>query len=88
MLHPASLADMDVIVSFLAPIAGEAAGFLHILRTIRLVHTYQLVARLRQDGRWFRGNEEVILATVNPAYSCSSRVASFTRASAGETRHQ
>ena len=67
LVHPASLADMAAIVSFLAPIAGEAAGFLRILRTVRLLHTYQLLARLRQDSRWFRRNEEVILATVNLA---------------------
>jgi voltage-gated potassium channel len=67
LLHPASLADIAAIVSFLAPIAGEAAGFLRILRTVRLLHTYQLLARLRQDSRWFRRNEEVILATVNLA---------------------
>jgi voltage-gated potassium channel len=34
---------------------------------VRLLHTYQLLARLRQDSRWFRRNEEVILATVNLA---------------------
>jgi voltage-gated potassium channel len=67
LIHPASLADMAAIVSFLAPVAGEAAGFLRILRTVRLLHTYQLLARLRQDSRWFRRNEEVILATVNLA---------------------
>jgi voltage-gated potassium channel len=67
LLHPASLADMAAIVSFFAPIAGEAAGFMRILRTVRLLHTYQLLARLRQDSRWFRRHEEVILATVNLA---------------------
>ena len=67
LLHPASLADMAAIVSFLAPVAGEAAGFLRILRTVRLLHTYQLLARLRQDSSWFRRNEEVVLATVNLA---------------------
>jgi voltage-gated potassium channel len=67
LLHPASLADMAGIVSFLAPVAGEAAGFLRILRTVRLLHTYELLARLRQDSRWFRRNEDVILATVNLA---------------------
>ncbi|WP_195930639.1 potassium channel family protein [Hyphomicrobium album] len=67
LVHPASLADMAAIVSFLAPVAGEAAGFLRILRTVRLLHTYELLARLRQDSRWFRRNEEVILATVNLA---------------------
>ena len=37
---------MVAIVSFLAPVVGEGLGFLRILRTLRLLHTYQLVARL------------------------------------------
>jgi len=65
LLHPASLADMAAIVSFLAPIAGEAAGFLRILRTVRLLHTYQLLGLLRKDSPWFRRREDIILATVN-----------------------
>jgi voltage-gated potassium channel len=65
--HPASWADMAAIVSFLAPIAGEAAGFLRILRTVRLLHTYQLLVRLRQDSVWFRRHEDIVLASVNLA---------------------
>jgi voltage-gated potassium channel len=65
LAHPASWADMAAIVSFLAPIAGEAAGFLRILRTVRLLHTYQLLARLRKDSNWFRRHEDVVLAVVN-----------------------
>jgi voltage-gated potassium channel len=67
LAHPASWADMAAIVSFLAPIAGEAAGFLRILRTVRLLHTYQLLARLRKDSPWFRRHEDIVLATVNLA---------------------
>jgi voltage-gated potassium channel len=67
IIHPASLADVGAIISFLAPVAGEAAGFLRILRTVRLLHTYQLLARLRKDSHWFRRNEDIILATVNLA---------------------
>lgn len=52
-------------MSFLAPIVGEAAGFLRILRTVRLLHSYQLLARLRQDSPWFRQREEVVLAVVH-----------------------
>ena len=63
--HPATWADIAAIVSFLAPLVGEGAGFLRILRTLRLLHTYQLVARLRQDSRFFRRNEEVIFAGTN-----------------------
>jgi len=64
-LRPATWADAISIFSFLAPIAGEGFAFLRILRTLRLLHTYQLLARLRQDFRYFNKNEEVILAAVN-----------------------
>jgi voltage-gated potassium channel len=61
------LADVAAIVSFLAPIVGEGIGFLRILRTVRLLHTYQLLARLRADSAFFRRNEELIIASVNLA---------------------
>ena len=63
--HPATWADMVAIFSFLAPIVGEGLGFLRILRTLRLLHTYQLVARLRNDSTFFRRNEEAITAVIN-----------------------
>ncbi len=63
--HPATWADMVAIVSFLAPIVGEGLGFLRILRTLRLLHTYQLVSRLRADSAFFRRNEETIIAVIN-----------------------
>lgn len=65
LAHPATLADMVAVVSFLAPVVGEAAGFLRVLRTVRLLHTYQLLARLRRDSHWFRRHEDVILAAVH-----------------------
>ncbi|MBK0400451.1 ion transporter [Limibaculum sp. M0105] len=66
-LRPTNWADLVAVVSFLAPIAGEGFGFLRILRTLRLLHTYQLLVRLRQDFPYFRSHEEVILATINLA---------------------
>ena len=63
--HPSTWADMVAIFSFLAPVAGEGLGFLRILRTLRLLHTYQLVARLRADSSFFRRNEEAIIAVAN-----------------------
>jgi voltage-gated potassium channel len=67
LLQPATWADIIAIVSFLAPLAGEAAGFLRVLRTLRLLHTYQLLARLRADSAWFRRNEEVTITIVHLA---------------------
>ncbi|GEP06481.1 potassium channel family protein [Methylobacterium oxalidis] len=57
--------DIAAIISFLAPLLVEGAGFLRILRTLRLLRTYQLLDRLRQDSVLFRNYEEVILATTN-----------------------
>ena len=64
-LRPSTWADLAAIVSFLAPIIGEGAGFLRIMRTLRLLRTYQLLDRLRADFPFFRRNEEVIIALVN-----------------------
>ncbi len=63
--HPATWADMVAIASFLAPIAGEAGGFLRVLRTLRLLHTYRLLARLRKDVPLFRRHEDVIIAATH-----------------------
>ncbi len=63
--HPVTFADIASIVSFLAPVVGEGIGFMRILRTVRFLRTYQLLARLRADSAFFRRNEELIIATVN-----------------------
>ncbi|WP_051444388.1 potassium channel family protein [Afipia sp. P52-10] len=60
-------ADVVAIVSFLAPLSGEGGGFLRILRTLRLLRDYQMLARLRSDSSFFRRNEEVFIAVTNLA---------------------
>ncbi|MFZ0850325.1 MAG: potassium channel family protein, partial [Hyphomicrobiaceae bacterium] len=65
LLHPATWADVVAILSFLAPLAGEAGGFLRVLRTLRLLQTYQILSRLRTDSVWFRRNEELVIAVVH-----------------------
>ncbi|WP_083514528.1 ion transporter [Bradyrhizobium manausense] len=57
--------DVVVIISFLAPLAGEAGGFLRAFRTLRLLRDYRMVARLRTDSAFFRKNEEVVFAVAN-----------------------
>lgn len=63
--HPATWADAVAIVSFLAPMTGEGAAFLRVLRTLRLLHTYQILARLRADSSWFRRNEDLSITLVH-----------------------
>ena len=50
LLRPATWADAVAILSFLAPLTGEASGFPRVLRTLRLLQTYQLLSRLRADS--------------------------------------
>jgi voltage-gated potassium channel len=57
--------DLVVIISFIAPLAGEAGGFLRSFRTLRLLGDNQMVARLRVDSPFFRRNEEVVFAVAN-----------------------
>jgi voltage-gated potassium channel len=65
LLNPFTWVDIASIASFLAPLAGEAVGFLRILRTLRLLRSYQILARLRQDFPYFRANEDIIIAVAN-----------------------
>lgn len=67
LVNPLTWVDIVSIASFLAPLAGEPAGFLRILRTLRLLRSYQILTRLRQDVPYFRANEEVIIAGANLA---------------------
>lgn len=67
ILHPTSLADMVAIISFLAPLFGLGLGFLRVLRTLRLLHSYQLLARLCQDFPWFQRKQELALTIVHLA---------------------
>lgn len=65
LANPVSMADIVATVAFLVPLFAEGLGFLRVLRTLRLLRTYQLLARLRRDFRFFRANEQVIVAAVN-----------------------
>lgn len=59
------LIDIVVIVSMLAPIVGEGLAFLRVARVLRLLRSYTMVKRLRQDFPWFRKNEQVIMSALN-----------------------
>jgi voltage-gated potassium channel len=62
-----TIADIIAIVSFLAPLAGEGLGFLRVLRTLRLLHTYHLSQQLKRDFPYFRKNDDIVLAVLNLA---------------------
>ncbi|OCC24224.1 ion transporter [Croceicoccus estronivorus] len=59
------LADLVVILSLLAPIAGEGFAFLRVVRTFRLLRSYHLLKQLRDDSLYFRRNEATLFALIN-----------------------
>ena len=66
LTRPGTIADIIVVISFLA-LPTEGFGFLRVLRTLRLVRSYQLMRQLRGDLPFFRKNEDVVLAAINLA---------------------
>ena len=61
------LADLIVMLSLLAPIAGEGFAFLRVVRTFRLLRSYHLLRQLRNDFHYFRRNEATVFAVINLA---------------------
>ena len=59
------MVDLVVIVSMLAPVVGEGLAFLRVARVLRLLRSYTMVKRLRQDFRWFRRNEQIVMSALN-----------------------
>lgn len=66
-VSPATVLDIVAIASFLAPLAGEGAGFLRIVRTLRLLHSYSMAEMLRQDVPLFRRHEDTVFAALHLA---------------------
>jgi voltage-gated potassium channel len=67
LVHPLNIADMIVIVSLLAPVAGENFAFLRVLRVLRVLRSYRTLARLRRDVSFFRQNQDVMFSVLNLA---------------------
>ncbi len=65
LVRPLTIVDFVVAISLLAPITGEGAAFLRVLRTLRLLRTPRLAERLRRDSPFYCRNEEAILAVLN-----------------------
>ncbi len=65
LVYPTTIADVISAISFFAPLAGEGFAFLRVLRTLRLLHMYQMKDRLRRDSKFFRNNERTLIAATN-----------------------
>jgi voltage-gated potassium channel len=65
LLHPLGLADVAVIISFLAPVGGHGLGFLRALRVLRLFRSYRIASRMKRDFPFVRRNYDTIVAGTN-----------------------
>jgi voltage-gated potassium channel len=65
LLHPLGLADVAVIISFLAPVSGHGLGFLRALRALRLFRSYRIASRMKRDFPFVRHNYDTIIAGTN-----------------------
>jgi voltage-gated potassium channel len=65
LTHPAGIADIIVIFSLLAPLAGEGFAFLRVMRTLRLLRSYHMLKLLRDDFKHFKRNELTIFSALN-----------------------
>ena len=64
-LNPLNIADFVAMISFLAPLLGENFAFLRSLRVLRLLRSYRLQSKLRQDFAYFKQHEDVIMSATN-----------------------
>ena len=65
VIAPLNIFDLAVILSFLAPLIGEHLAFLRAARVVRLLRSYVLLKRLRQDFPFFVKYEDIILSSTN-----------------------
>jgi len=65
--NSAAVIDLVVIASLFVSALGGNLGFLRILRTVRLLRSYNVLGRLKKQFPVVRRNEEVILAALNLA---------------------
>lgn len=64
-LNLLNIADFVAMISFLAPLLGENFAFLRGLRILRLLRSYRLQSRLREDFPYFKKHEDIILSATN-----------------------
>jgi voltage-gated potassium channel len=65
--NTAAVIDLLVIASLFVSALGVNLGFLRILRTVRLLRSYNVLGQLKKRFAAVRRNEEVILASLNLA---------------------
>ena len=67
MTNFGSIADVLVIFSLLAPLFVDNLAFLRVVRMLRLMRSYHMLAALRQESVWFKRNEHIVHSSMNLA---------------------
>jgi voltage-gated potassium channel len=65
--RPASIADLLVILSLLAPVLGEGLAFLRVFRVARLLRSEWVFDLIEEYSGWMRKNRELVHASINLA---------------------
>ncbi|MBU8540492.1 potassium channel family protein [Falsiroseomonas tokyonensis] len=65
LAHPAGIADLLAVIAFLLAPFAPGWGFLRSLRTLRLLRSARLVAKLRRDLPVFRRNPDAPIAAAD-----------------------
>jgi voltage-gated potassium channel len=65
LLQPVTIADAVVVASLILAPFVENLAFLRVLRTLRLVRSYHVLADLRRRYSFFRANEDVLVSVAN-----------------------
>jgi voltage-gated potassium channel len=65
--NSAAVIDLVVIASLLTAVFIDNLGFLRLLRTLRLMRSYQVLGRLKERWPVVKRNEEIIGAALNLA---------------------
>ncbi len=65
MMQLTTWADIIVIITLILPWLIESLLFLRVLRALRLLRSYRVLADLRGESSFFKRNEEIIQSSVN-----------------------
>ena len=60
-----TIADVIVIISLVVPAMFGGFLFLRVLRALRILRSYRVLADLRNEFAFFRRNEEIIQSSIN-----------------------
>lgn len=65
LTQPLAMLDLAIAISLFIPAFTEDLIFLRVLRSLRLLRSYRVIAELRRRYRWFARREQVIFSATH-----------------------